>query len=141
MTYLLKYREYNQLNISSKQMNYPTKQKNFSNFLEPKLFLRRDFNFYNKEFFSISHEYIKNHLIKENDKINLVFYPHHYYSQKMFQNNNNLFECEIITTQNLYLGRVSLQKIFICFETREEEERKNKKFDIDYYSKYAFSIK
>ena len=43
--------------IKTKHLEYPTKEKNFSNSLEPKIFFKRDYNFYKNEFFRISHSY------------------------------------------------------------------------------------
>ena len=100
-------------------MNYPIKQKNFSNSLEPKTFLRRDYNIYNRDFFKVSHNYIKKELIKENDKKNLFFYPHEYYSKKIFMNENNYFDCELITTQFVYFGKMYIGEEYICFESRQ----------------------
>ena len=140
-SYLCKFRKNYSLNIKTKQLNYPTKQKNFSNSIEPKTFLRKDFNFYRKEFFSVSHEYIEEHLIKDEEKANLYFFPHNYYMDEIDNDINNLFECELITTQFLYFGQIKIgQKVF-CFETKEDPRDKEnfnpKKLD----NKYFFSIK
>lgn len=140
-SYLCKFRKNYSLNIKTKQLNYPTKQKNFSNSIEPKTFLRKDFNFYRKDFFSVSHEYIEEHLIKDEEKANLYFFPHNYYMDEIDNDINNLFECELITTQFLYFGQIKIgQKVF-CFETKEDPRDKEnfnpKKLD----NKYFFSIK
>ena len=45
-------------NIENKQLNYPSKMKNFSNIFEPKLFLKKDCHIYNKKYFPISHDYL-----------------------------------------------------------------------------------
>jgi hypothetical protein len=47
-----------QSNIENKQLNYPSKVKNFSNILEPKLFLKKDYHIYDQNYFLISHDYL-----------------------------------------------------------------------------------
>ena len=138
-SYLCLFQNNKTLNIKTKQLNYPVKQKNFSNSIEPKTFLRRDYNFYRKDFFSVSHEYLKENLIKDSDKTNLFFYPHNYYSEEIFNKIDKSFDCELITTQFIYFGKIYIGNDFICFETKEDPREKNKKFDIEIYSKYAFS--
>ena len=122
-------------------MNYPIKQKNFSNSLEPKTFLRRDYNIYNRDFFKVSHNYIKKELIKENDKKNLFFYPHEYYSKKIFMNENNYFDCELITTQFVYFGKMYIGEEYLCFESRQFIDDDIITIDIDKFYKYAFSVR
>jgi len=140
-SYLSKFRNNKSLNIKTKQLNYPTKQKNFSYSFEPKAFLQKDFNFYGKDFFSVSHDYIKTNLLKDDEKIRLYFFPHNYYIYEIDKDIKNLFECELITTQFLYFGEIKIGQKVICFETKDDpREKKNfnpKKFD----NKYIFSAK
>jgi hypothetical protein len=140
-SYLCTYRNNKALNVKTKQLNYPTKQKNFSNSLEPKTFLRRDYNIYNRDFFKVSHNYIKGELIKENDKKNLFFYPHEYYSKNILKNQNFCFECELITTQFLYYGKMYIGKEYLCFESRQFINDDIITIDLDNFFKYAFSVR
>ena len=45
-------------NVENKQLNYPSKIKNFSNIYEPKLFFKKYNEFYHKKYFPISHDYM-----------------------------------------------------------------------------------
>ena len=138
-SYLCFFQDNKTLNVKTKQLNYPTKQKNFSNFIEPKTFLRRDYNFYTKDFFEISHKYLKKNIIKESDKTNLFFYPHNYYSNNIFKTKDFSFDCELITTQFLYFGKIYFGNDFICFESMEDPRDINKEFELDIFMKYVFS--
>ena len=138
--FICKYRNYKSLIISSKQLNYPNRQKNFSNSLEPRTFLRRDYNFYNETFFSVSHKYISIDLIRKSDIKNLYFYPHDYYSYNIFNNKDLTFYCEIVTSQFLYFGKIYIGDDFICFES-EKDPRDNEMIDLQTYCKYLFSTR
>ena len=58
-SFVSKYRDNIGIDFRTKQLEYPSTEKNFSNFLEPKTFLRRDYNFYMNDFFPVTHDYIK----------------------------------------------------------------------------------
>ena len=139
--YLCKFRNNQSLFIRTKQLNYPSKQKNFSNSIEPRTFLRKDFNFYRNDYFSVSHDYLKANLIKDDEKANLYFFPHNYYIDEIDNDNNNLFECDLIATQFLYFGEIKIGQNVICFKAKDDPREKGnynpKKFD----NKYIFSSK
>ena len=135
-SYLCKYHRNKTLRIRSKQLNYPVRQKNFSNSLEPKTFICKDNKFYKKEFFSVSHKYINPTLIKETDINALYFYPHEY-----LRNNNkkeSQFDCELVTNQFLYSGKMYIDEEFIFFTT-EKAQREKGNLEDNY--KYIFSTK
>ena len=94
------FRDNRGLNLRTKQLDYPSKEKNFSNFLEPKSFLRRDFRFYKNDFFPVSHLYIKPDLINDRDDDKLFFYRHDFHIINEVK--QNIFECELITNQFFY---------------------------------------
>lgn len=138
-TYLTKFRTYNDINKESKQMNYPTKQKNYSNSIEPKIFLRRDFNFYDKEFFRISHRYLKENVINKYLN-NIIFYPHKY---NLKDQNDSLisFECELVTLQYIYFGKIYFFDDFMLYESEKEDPRKNEKEELlNILKNYQISI-
>ena len=56
---------YNNVKIGTKNLNYPSKYKNYNNGLEPGMFLKQYNNFYNNKYFPISHPYFINYM---NDK-------------------------------------------------------------------------
>ena len=117
-TYLINFRKNKNVCTESKQMNYPIKQKNFSNFLEPNIFLRRDYNFYDNIFFPISHQYIKNKDILKSSIENIILYSHKYRFIKE-EANKSLF-CELVTRQYIYFGKMYFFEKFIIFETQED---------------------
>ena len=137
-SFLCKFRQNKGLDIRTKQLEYPTIEKNFSNSLEPKSFLRRDYQFYNKIYFSVSHEFIKRDLIKDRDNEKLFFYRHFF--ERDIKNEKE-FECELITNRFLYFGKFLIHKDYIYFKTAEDPRDKNPKIKNNIFSKYIFSIK
>ena len=117
LCYFLECRNYNNFDYSTKQLNYPSKQKNFSNGLEPKIFLRKDFNFYDPLFFKISHSYMNLELVFKNKKT-LNFYPHKLYDFKENKDNINFkILCELVTTQYIYTGLMLFTNDLIIFNS------------------------
>ena len=136
--YLINYKEYSTLNIQSKQLNFPSKQKNYFNSIEPKIFLSKDENFYSKKIFPISHPFINIDKIDVYSKQKkLYFYPHKYYSQKSFAK-NNVFECELIRNEFVYFGKLIIDDSLIIFESEKYPKMES---DNNYLIKYAFSTK
>ena len=142
LTYLIKYRKFANSNIKTKQLDYPIKQKNFSNFLEPSIFLRRDYNFYDKVYFPISHGYIKPEILEKNEE-NILLYPHEYNLKNIKKINNKDIFCELVTKQYIYFGKMYFTYDFIFFETEKEDPRNNNPSDIELedFFKYAISTK
>ena len=138
-SYVTKFRTNIGLDMRTKQLEYPTKEKNFSNSLEPKSFLRRDYNFYEDVFLPISHEYIENRdkLINKRDNNKLFFYKHVHKRDIKGENKEDI-KCELITTQYLYFGRIILHKDYIYFKTEKDPRDKEKR---GLYSEYIFSTK
>ena len=135
--YLIKYRNYTSIQKESKQINYPTKQKNFSNFLEPRIFLKRDYNFGDKTFFPISYEYLPkcffNKILEE-----MFLYKHKFKFKK--EKSKMSFFCELVTNSDIYFGKMFFFEKYIIFET-EEDPRNNPNINFETYLEYAISIK
>ena len=140
-SFLCNYRKQKTLIINTKQLNYPSKQKNFSNSLEPKTFLRRDYNFYKEQFFTVSHNYININLIKKNDIKSIYFYPHDYYSENIFNDKESTFYCELVTTQFLYFGRIYIGNDFICFQSEKDPRDNETNLNIKTFYQFAFSTR
>ena len=139
LTFLLKFRNNNNLIKETKQMPYPVKQKNFSNFLEPKIFLKRDFNFYDPTFFGLSHSYIPKEVL-EQKKENIIFYPHRH--RYINEKEGKFLYCELVTTQNLYFGKMTFLNDYIVFETKEDPRNDPKnEYDIDILLRYGISTR
>ena len=137
--YLIKNRKEQIIYKESKQLNFPIKQRNFSNFLEPKIFIKRDSNFYNNEFFSISHDYIKKELLNENIE-NIFFYKHKYKFLK--EEIISFLFCELVTNQYIYFGKMYFSKDYIIFESIEDPRNNiNKDKEYDTFIKFAISTK
>ena len=153
-TYLCTFRQNKALIIKTKQLNYPVREKNFSNSLEPKHFLCKDNKFYQEEFFNVSHNYLKKNPLKTNDIKKVYFYPHEYFLKEHFKKkrptfdcelkksifehdlNKSIFDCELITNQFIYFGKMYIGEEFIYFETEKEQRDNNKN-----YFNYIFSTK
>ena len=137
--YLMKYRKREGLTRESKQINYPTRQKNYSNFLEPRIFLRRDFNFFDEIYFPISFEYLPNSF--KNQKIkDFYFYNHRFKFKKEKIEEDKILMCELVTNQYIYFGKIYLLNKYIIFE-KEEDPRNTKENDLDIFMKYSISTK
>ena len=135
-TYLTIYRDYKNVNLDTKQTNYPIIQKNFSNSLEPKIFMRRDFRFYDEKFLNVSHSYIKfDALIKKFE--NIYLYPHKFIIKE--ENEPLKFlDCELVTAQYITFGKMYFLESYIFFESEKEDPRYNNS-NIYVFIKYAIS--
>ena len=147
-------------NVENKQLNYPTKIKNFSNILEPKLFLKKDYNFYNKIYFKISHDFLINippyyeepdekkkvyldSLIKANVS-DINFYEHRFNINDILEEKDRYFNAELITPQFTYFGFLILGNHYLYFGTKNQEpinlrDKTLQEIDIQYIEKFSFS--
>ena len=146
-------------NIENKQLNYPSKLKNFSNIMEPKLFLKKNFHIYDTPYFKISHDFLikdpplyevinkkkvekLDSLIKYN-KSDINFYPHRFNVNEIFEEKDRYFDCELITMQYTYYGYLILGNNYLYYGTKEEEpvnlREKVDEIDINIINKYSFS--
>ena len=128
-------------NKETKLLNYPSKIKNFSNIFEPRLFLKKDFNFFTNKYFSISHDYFITYL----DKLKYKTIPF-YKKPIQILNNNEKYDCELINIKYSLGGIIHITHNFILFESakinydeyifssdKDDRINKNKKIII-YYS-------
>ena len=123
----------------SKQKNYPTSQKNFSNFLEPRIFLKRDSNYYDQIFFPVSFDYLpesfKNKKLEE-----LFFYKHRFKFDKRLK--TMVAVCELVTNQYIYFGKLYIYEDYIIFESKEDPRDNPKKDnDVNTFINYSISTK
>ena len=93
----------------SKQIDYPTKQKNYSNFLEPKIFLKKDFNFFDKIYFPISFQYLPKSFTNKS-LVDIYFYKHQFKFKKEKLNEEMIHICELVTNQYIYFGKIYIFK-------------------------------
>ena len=147
-------------NIENKQLNYPSKIKNFSNIYESKLFLRKNFNFYNTKYFPITHDFLikdppKFKFINEEKKrslesllkaniSNINFYEHRLNINEILEDKERYFDCELINPQYTYFGFLILGNYYLYFGTKDEERIDLKdpnieEIDINYISRFGFS--
>ena len=157
-------RTFKTANVNTKQLNYPSKIKNFSNIYEPKLFLRKDFNYYDETYFKICYDFLfykdtesiildesKENKIKSliNSKLSLVnFYEHDFNVNDIIQEKDRYFDCELITAQYVYYGFIIFGKDYIYFQSKKEfpfiYDKSNKNledFDINLFLKYGFTVR
>ena len=140
LTFLLKHRNYKNVDIDTKQLNYPITQKNFSNSVEPKIFLKRDSTFYNQYYLKISHDYFKFNSAVIFKKLETIdFYPH------IFKFDDKNIKCKSLVCELVNLNYISFGKLYffedhIIFKS-EEDPRDNQKMDIDLFVKYGITMK
>ena len=119
-----------------KQLDFPSKIKNFRNNLEPPLFIKEYKDYFNNPIFPISHQYINeqnNHLIDDYETIKLLSKQFPIYEQEM----KIKFECEIIKADECYYGNLIIKDSPDCFLFQEED------IDLEKYNngyKYMFLI-
>ena len=111
-----------QFNKDTKQLNFPSTQKNFSNTTEPRIFLRKDFEFFDDIFFPISNSYIKNLEFVKRNVEKYIFYPHRFKLKDQKKEINFIF-CEYVTPQSTHFGKVYLFKKFFFFESQKDDPR------------------
>ena len=135
--YLMKSLSKNGIVRETKQLDYPSRQKNYSNFLEPRIFLRRDFNFIDEIYFPISFNYVPKTFLKEKFE-EMVLYKHQY----KYKNDKLVLDldCELVTNQHIIFGKMYFFNKFIVFEDKEDP-RTNMENNIDLFMKYSISTK
>ena len=148
------------VNVENKQFDYPTKMKNFSNIMEPKLFLKKDFNIYNTAYFPISHDFLIKDpplyeevnvkkqeklkaLLKEN-LFDINFYPHRFNINEILEEKDRYFDCELITQQYTYFGYIIFGNYYIYYGTKNEvpidlRDKNIEEIEMNYIAKYSFS--
>ena len=137
--YLAKYEKKNGIIFNTKQKNYPTRQKNYSNFLEPRLFLKRDYNFYDKIYFPISFAYVPKSFM--NQKLNDLYF---YQYKIKFDKKNIIFSVvtELVTSQYIYFGNLYFYENYIIFEKiKDPRNDVDKTYDFDILFNYSISTK
>ncbi len=126
---------YQQINNTSSDcyLTYPSKLKNFSsekNFI--KIFLKPNFQFFNNEYYSISHKNINLDFNINEQSNNLSLFK-----KRIKINFNNLnpkiFECELITIDYIIQGKIYLSNYYFIFQSNsceiiKQNENINKKY-------------
>ena len=135
LTFLQKFRHYKNVEKDTKQLNYPSVQKNYNNTIEPKIFLKKDSNFYDEVYLKISHKYLnKDSVLKYSQ--NVDFYPHLF---KFDENNKKFLFCELVTLKYISFGKMYFFDDYILFKT--EEDPRNISKDLEIFFKYGISNK
>ena len=139
-----------QANVKNKQLNYPSKIKNYSDSLGPKLFLKKNFNFYNTQCFHVSHDFLtksppnfknedegkKEKLKKllESNVSDINFYEHRFNINEVLELKDRYFDCELINPQFTYFGYIIFGNNYLIFGTKNEDpmELKEQNLNIDF---------
>ena len=145
-------------NAANKQLNYPSKIKNYSDSFGPKLFLRKNFNFFNTKYFPVSHDFLtksppyfkiedknkkeKLQKLLESNISDINFYEHRFNINEILKEKDRYFDCELINPQFTYCGYMFLGNNYIYFGTKSEEhiqlvDRKSDT-DFNYFSRFCF---
>ena len=147
-----------QANAVNKQLDYPSKIKNYSDSLGPKLFLRKNFNLFNTKYFYVSHDFLtksspKFEIEDENKKAKLQkllesnisdinFFEHRFNIDEVLEEKDKYFDCELINQQFTYCGYMFFGNNYIYFGTKSEEHIKflDTKFenDFNYFNSFCF---
>ena len=107
-------------NIENKQLNFPSKVKNYSNGYDTFHFLKQDMNFFDDKYFNISHSYfkeLKNKLPHKNIEL-----------KNKILNNSEIkkqFFCEFIGVEKCIFGRMKITKFNFYFENEERPNYSN----------------
>ena len=148
-----------QANAANKQLDYPSKIKNYSNSIGPKLFLRKNFNLYNSKYFPVSHDFLtksppnfkkgdenrkaKLKKLLESNVSDINFYEHRFNINDVLEEKDRYFDCELINQQFIYFGYLFLGTNYIYFGTKSEEPIRvtDEKLDItfNYFYRFCFT--
>jgi hypothetical protein len=125
-----------------KQLDYPSKIKNYSNNLESPLFIKQYCDYFNNPIFPISHSYIEDHnkkIINNYKTIKLLPKEFPIYEK----DRQSTFECELIKIDYNYYGNIIVKDSPDCLLFQEEEINLEKyengfryMFLISYFSEY-----
>ena len=123
-------------------LNYPTKIKNFSNGLEPSLFVKPYNDFFVNRAFNITHEYFNNY-IKRNE---IKFKTDHIilYDKEITiptKEKTSIYKCELISINRAVYGKIIYSKSggYLFFE-QENFEELYKKYNNSYNFLGLFSL-
>ena len=107
-------------NTNTKQLNYPSKLRNYSNTTDPPIFLKHDKHFYlNNPYFSLSYIYYDNKWTPSNiNHITIVKQRIHPLSTII-----TTYPCELITTEKNIYGHIILTNNFLLFEHLHDDPR------------------
>ena len=139
-------------------MDYPSKIKNYSDSLGPKLFLRKNFNLFNTKYFYVSHDFLtksspKFEIEDENKKAKLQkllesnisdinFFEHRFNIDEVLEEKDKYFDCELINQQFTYCGYMFFGNNYIYFGTKSEEHIKfldtKLENDFNYFNSFCF---
>ena len=121
-------------NTNTKQLNYPSKLRNYSNTTDPPMFLKHDKHFYhNNPYFSLSYIYYHNKWTPSNIKHITITKPRIHPSTTII----TTYPCELITTEKNIYGHIILTNNFLLFEHLHDDPRTSP--DISIQLSYIFS--
>ena len=119
-------------------LNYPTKIKNYiiDEYYRP--FLKPCLNFFNSEYIKISHNYIKENILKKienkEEKINIIKY------KRIIPNlNNEKYFCELIKNKGNIFGYIELNNNFFIFKNSPNDDLRSSE-DPEKCLPFLFSI-
>ena len=132
-------------NLFTKQLKFPSKIKNYSNGLDPFLFLKPFPEIYNRKEFYVTHEYFCKHIKDNNIKLN---YKNIFLYKKIlpeFNIEKKIDEkCELIKINKNYYGHIILSKTdnFFIFEELNYDffEQKNNNQNLNFNDLFTLSL-
>ena len=123
-------------------LNYPTKIKNFSNGLEPSLFVKPYNDFFVNRAFNITHEYFNNYIKRNEIKFktdNIILYDKEITIPT--KEKTYIYKCELISINRAVYGKIIYSKSggYLFFE-QENFEELYKKYNNSYNFLGLFSL-
>ena len=132
------------INQKNFYLNYPTKIKNFSNGIEPPLFIKPFNNFFNFKTFPITHEYFYNYIQAHKQKIKYQ-YINLFQKQIVIPNKQitHISSCELIKIEHAIYGNIIYSKngnYLYFFQENFENIYNAKKNEIYYDGLFSLSM-
>ena len=146
----------------SKQLNFPSKSKNFTNGLEPSLFLKENKTFFLSKIFIITHKYFYDYMEANNilnepiillrNSINISPYNSHNdiiekendVKDKKEKDDKKVFDCELIKLDKAYYGEInifnSINGEFLLFKEKKFMLTENEENFLDEIEKNLYSL-
>ena len=119
----LYYISHYKINSDTKLLNFPTKIKNYSKKYKPRLFLTQNFNFFNSEFFKISHPYFVNFEKNIKNKTILIKKKILDISKK-----STAYYSEYVNIIDNIFGKIYFEEYFLLFKSEENIPSQDQNF-------------
>ena len=136
--------KFDKTEIHTKLLNFPTKIKNFTNGLEPPLFLKDYTKFFISKIFPITHTFFYDYMNEHNILSESIILLKKNISFSSLNNikEKNEFDCELIKNDKIYFGHMvnSIEDEFLIFKEKEFKLDDNASNIKEEFEKKMFSL-